>query len=153
MEKRLSLHVSGLEKLEIGRKVYVISYDKSAFTFKEVPALAAGYDGKYFSFVYIGTNAKAEQIKFPLSQYEKTWHVEIDDGVSVKTPSGIIHAFAVGSTEVPPIIVNLVRSDHDVPIRLAMMEYCPSAGLVTRVSPDDWHSMDGITIQHRGRIV
>ena len=99
-------------------------------------------------------------------EYGKDWWVEVENGFTVETPDGTLHAYDKGNSEYPGVMIDLLVPGDDIPIGLAMTEYIPAnsegmndfipdqpmdeetndlyvtGGLVTRTWPDEVHAED-----------
>lgn len=60
-------------------------------------------------------------------EYGKDWWVEVENGFTVETPHGTLHAYDKNNSEYPGVMVDLFVPGDDVPIGLAMTEYIPSS--------------------------
>ena len=102
-----------------------------------IPAFILPYPDKPdgLGFLY-GKDAKDYNIKWlPFETYKEEWTADVEDGFTVDTPDGVLHAFNDGGgDEYPGIRIDLYRPKELYPISLAMTEYVPGGELV---SPDN----------------
>ena len=102
-----------------------------------IPAFILPYPDKPdgLGFLY-GKDAKDYSIKWlPFETYKEEWTADVEDGFTVDTPDGVLHAFNDGGgDEYPGIRIDLYRPKELYPISLAMTEYVPGGELV---SPDN----------------
>lgn len=93
----------------------------------KVPAFILPYvnleNGLGFAY---GMNVKDLHTKWlPFETYKTEWTVEVENGFTVDTPDGVLHAFNAGDDEYPGIRIDLYRPNDPVPVSLAMTEYIP----------------------------
>lgn len=106
--------------------VFALAYISWAGQSK-VPAFILPYynlkDG--LGFVY-GENAKDIKTEWlPFETYMEEWTVDVENGITVDTPDGVLHAFDGGGGEYPGIRIDLYRPNDPQPISLSMTEYIP----------------------------
>lgn len=119
-----NLREQEIEALPVNSLVYVTCKDEGlertpAFTLKARP-------GSAFVFVAGETDMGLKHYTFSMSTFDTGWTVEVEFGFTVQTPDGVLHAFDGGDGgEYPGIRIDLIRSDDEPPIALAMTEYIP----------------------------
>lgn len=59
-------------------------------------------------------------------EYGKDWWVEVENGFTVETPDGTLHAYDKGNSEYPGVMIDLLVPGDDIPVGLAMTEYIPA---------------------------
>jgi len=124
MKRMIVLTPENLPGLEMGQQIYITTWVAQDVLFSETPAMTVGQEDGYFVFIYIGEDASAKKGYLPLAQFGKTWTAMIEDGFTVNTPDGVLHASSSRDLEYPGITIDLYREGYeDYPIRLSMTEY------------------------------
>lgn len=124
-----------------------------------IPAYILPYPDKPdgLGFFY-GKDAKDYSIKWlPFETYKEEWTADVEDGFTVDTPDGVLHAFNDGGgDEYPGIRIDLYRPMDPRPIAMSMTEYVPG-GECVGYEDDDIPmerivDKDGMPITCRGEI-
>lgn len=59
-------------------------------------------------------------------EYGKDWWVEVENGFTVETPDGTLHAYDKGNSEYPGVMIDLLVPGDNIPVGLAMTEFIPA---------------------------
>jgi len=118
------LNKDEVQSLPVNSLVYVTS---ECDNLTRTPAFTMGMSGESgFSFVTGQTLDAINSHVYLLSAYGYGWHIEIENGFTVDTPDGVLHAIDSGGDEdYPGIRIDLHRDGNDIPISLSMTEYIP----------------------------
>lgn len=113
--------------LPVGTLVYVTDKKATPPLVSEPMLVTHVEDNNSERVIFVDTKLRPWGYTTTSGHYDKDWWVEVENGFTVETPHGTLHAYNKNDSEYPGVMVDLFVPGDDVPIGLAMTEYIPSS--------------------------